>query len=153
MTFTTSDVFLDSSILVEYERGSRTDLLDHLIDENYRLYISEVVLSEFTFHLLALKGLKAPLTLKVNRQIGPLLAVHSRESQLAQFTVLPNGNEIIPEYLRLMQHYNLLPNDALILATCRLHGIPQLASHDTTDFGPACTGEGIRLVGEVGQLV
>lgn len=153
MTFTTNEVFLDSSLLVEYEKGTRIDLLDFMLDARYRLYISETVLSEFTFHFLALKGQKAPLTLKTSQQIGPILLAHSRGPQLAQFTVLPNGNEIIPEYLRLMQRYNLLPNDALILATCRLHGITLLASHDVTDFGPACVGEGIQLVSALADLV
>jgi len=89
----------------------------------------------------------------MSRQIPVLLQQAAPVPLLSQFIVLPNGNEIIPEYLRLMQQYNLLPNDALILATCRLHGITHLASHDTTDFGPACAGEGIRLVSALADLV
>lgn len=151
---TISSLFLDSSILIEYERGNKTDLLDYLgRSGTHRLFVSETVLSEYTFHLLAFWGQKAPLTLKMSRQIPVLLQQAAPVPLLSQFIVLPNGNEIIPEYLRLMQQYNLLPNDALILATCRLHGIHYLASHDTTDFGPACAGEGIRLVSGVGELV
>ena len=44
-----------------------------------------------------------------------------------------------------MSKYNLLPNDAIILATCKLHGITQLASHDT-DFIDPCKAEGIELL-------
>jgi len=152
--YTTNDLFLDSSILVEYERGKKLELLDCLGQHGqYRLFINETVLSEYTFHLLAFHGEKSPLTLKVTRKVPVLLQQVNPLPFLGQFTVLSNGNELIPEYLRLMQQYNLLPNDALILATCRLHGLTQLASHDLTDFGPACAGEGIQLVSEVSQLV
>ena len=43
--------------------------------------------------------------------------------------------------------YNLLPNDAIILATCKIHGITQLASHDS-DFILPCAAEGIELLRE-----
>jgi predicted nucleic acid-binding protein len=46
-----------------------------------------------------------------------------------------------------MAKYNLLSNDAIILATCKLHNIPNLASHDS-DFEEACKGEGITLLKE-----
>ena len=46
-----------------------------------------------------------------------------------------------------MANYNLLPNDAIILATCKLHGITQLASHDS-DFIIPCQAEGIELLRE-----
>ena len=42
--------------------------------------------------------------------------------------------------------YNLLP-DAIILATCKIHGITQLASHDS-DFILPCAAEGIDLLRE-----
>ncbi len=50
-----------------------------------------------------------------------------------------------------MQQVVLLPNDALILATCKLNGIDQLASYDA-DFAAACTGEGIQLIQSVADL-
>lgn len=50
-----------------------------------------------------------------------------------------------------MVTYNLLPNDALILATCKLHNIKRLASYDS-DFARACIGEGIQLIQTVADL-
>jgi uncharacterized protein len=50
-----------------------------------------------------------------------------------------------------MQQYNLMPNDALILATCKLHRITRLASYDS-DFATACTAKGIRLMQTVADL-
>jgi predicted nucleic acid-binding protein len=50
-----------------------------------------------------------------------------------------------------MKIYNLLPNDALILATCKLENIAILASYDT-DFTKACLNEGIKLISKVEDL-
>jgi predicted nucleic acid-binding protein len=61
------------------------------------------------------------------------------------FIVLPADGRIVPIYLDLMQTYNLLSNDSLIIATAKLHGIPALASFDA-NFLPACKGESIRLI-------
>jgi predicted nucleic acid-binding protein len=46
-----------------------------------------------------------------------------------------------------MSKYNLLPNDAIILATCKIHNITKLASHDS-DFILPCKAEGIELLRE-----
>ena len=147
-----SKLVLDSSILVEYSKGNKTELLEYLIAEtNIDLFINSTVLSEYTFHWLANKGQKAPRTLQQAQQIRYLIEPASLELSLAQFTVLPSSNDIIPIYLRLMQQYNLLPNDALILATAILHQIPAFASYDP-DFIAACQGEGIRLVREISDL-
>jgi uncharacterized protein len=50
-----------------------------------------------------------------------------------------------------MKIYNLLPNDALILATCKLENITILATYDT-DFTKACLEEGIKLISKVEDL-
>ena len=60
-------MFLDSSILVEYVKGNKIDLLDHLLnDTNSSLFISQIVISEFYFHALAAYGNKSPLSLKMS---------------------------------------------------------------------------------------
>jgi predicted nucleic acid-binding protein len=52
-----------------------------------------------------------------------------------------------------MQKHNLLPNDALILATCKIHQIPQIASFDLTDFEKACLAENIQLIHTIKDLI
>lgn len=44
-----------------------------------------------------------------------------------------------------MSKYNLIPNDAIILATCISNNIEQLASYDS-DFIIPCREEGIVLL-------
>ncbi|WP_338874535.1 PIN domain-containing protein [Spirosoma sp. SC4-14] len=58
---------------------------------------------------------------------------------------LQPGQAVVPLYLHYMEQYNLLPNDALILATCKLNDGTFIASHDR-DFATACHPEGIRLI-------
>lgn len=44
--------------------------------------------------------------------------------------------------ITLMETYGLLPNDAIILATCKFYGVKYLISFDS-DFANACESEGI----------
>lgn len=61
-------------------------------------------------------------------------------------------DRIVPIYLDLMQRYNLLSNDALIIATAKLHSIGAIASFDA-DFLPVCEGERIQLIREITDVV
>ena len=148
----TSKIFLDSSILVESTKGSKTELYDYLVSRNdYEKCISQIVLSEYTFYLLIIEDGKAPLTLKRDGAISNVIEQHNPVSFLTELTFLEPGPDVILLYLQLMRQYNLLPNDALILATCKLNGIGQIASYDA-DFIAACAGEGIQLVQSITDL-
>jgi predicted nucleic acid-binding protein len=150
---TVNRVFIDSSVLIEYYKNTETDLLNRLLAQtNIQLLINQVVLSEFSFHQLAIKGNKSPLSVKQSAQISTILSDNNPKDFLNLFTALQNGNEIISEYIRFMQQYNLLPNDALILATCKLNDIIHLASFDA-DFEEPCKSEGIILLSRQGQLL
>lgn len=46
-----------------------------------------------------------------------------------------------------MTKYNLLPHDAIILATCKIHLIKNLASHDS-ELRLPCDAEGINFITE-----
>jgi hypothetical protein len=77
--------------------------------------------------------------------VGQVLANGSPEAFLAQFDWLNDSVNMPVKAIYLMGKYNLLPNDALILAICQEHGVKHLASFDP-DYGSACAGEGIRLI-------
>lgn len=148
----TSRIVLDSSILVEYFKQNKIELLDFLLKaESVELCINSTVLSEGAYYWLARKGDKAPRSLQQAEQIPKILRDNDPLDFLSQFIVLPSDNRIVAIYLDLMQRYNLLPNDALIIATAKLHSIPAIASHDD-DFIPACQGENIQLIREVADL-
>jgi predicted nucleic acid-binding protein len=153
MSNSKNQIFIDSSVLVEFKKHSKTELLLHLLSvPDLELVINPIVLSEYTFYLLAIHGQKSPRSVKENNEIEKILNRDEPGPFLSVFKVLQNGNEIIPPYLELMSKYNLLPNDALILATCKLHNIRSIATFDITDFTRACATENIQLVQQISDL-
>ncbi len=128
---TINKIFLDSSILIEAIKGTQTALLERLMsDEEYECCISSIVVSEFMFHLLAVNSAVAPLTLKMQKQIPAVLQSNESYQILRHFTFVDTDERIVSATPSLMQRYNLLPNDAIIIATCKIHGITYLASYD-----------------------
>ena len=116
---TINKVFLDSSVLIEAIKGTQTALLEKLMsDENYECCINSIVVSEFMFHFLAINSSVAPLTLKMKKQIPVILQNNEAYKILQHFAFLESDKRIISATALLMQQYNLLPNDAIIIATC-----------------------------------
>lgn len=147
-----SKIFLDSSILIEYRKGSKTKLLDHLLDEpQYELFISQSVVSEYLYHILALFGGKSPLSLKTSGTIASTLSPQIPDLLIGQMNWLPDTSALFTSSVSLMVEHNLLPNDALILALCQLHQIPLIASYDP-DFYSPCLRLNIRLIQSVEDL-
>ncbi len=139
-------IFIDSSILVEYHKGAKRTFYRALLsDTRFVLSISQTVVSEYLFHHLGITGGKSPLTLKVNKAVSATLRSNDPLPFLEVLEWLPDSPAMLDLSLQYMQSYNLLPNDALILASCKLHGIRALASFDP-DFGMACRAAGITLL-------
>ncbi len=144
----TSSVLLDSSILIEYAKNKKVKLLDSLINDNsFSCYINETIVSEFYFQFLKLSTNKAPATLESSGLINLVLENNKNYLFINLFEFLLSDRSIIKRVPELMKRYNLLPNDAIILATCKIHNITKLASHDT-DFIIPCKAEGIELLRE-----
>ena len=141
-----SRIFLDSSLLIEYRKGALTDLFEAIMtDMDWQTYISQAVVSEYLFFHLAIFSGKAPLTVKSNHEVEHVLANGLPEVFLAQFDWLYDSVNTPSRAINLMGKYNMLPNDALILAVCLENDIKHLASFDQ-DYVQACAGEGIQLV-------
>jgi predicted nucleic acid-binding protein len=68
---------------------------------------------------------------------------------LRGFQFLEINFEIRNLYKNFILEYNLRPNDALILATCKYYGIKYLISVDKKDFTVPCEKEGIILIDSV----
>src|SRR4051794_37321402 len=115
MMSTTNRIFIDSSILVEAIKGNKVDLYKRLIgDINNSLYINETVISEYLFYVLAINGGAAPRTLKESGSIPTIITKsHSSVSALSDFIFLETSSSLIIEVPKLMNLYNLLPNDAI----------------------------------------
>nr|WP_295929267.1 type II toxin-antitoxin system VapC family toxin [uncultured Dyadobacter sp.] len=146
-------IFIDSSILVEFAKQTKTDLLLHLMSlDELDLYVNPTVISEYTYYLLAIEGGKSPRSVKEDGNIATILSENNPEPFLTIFQIASFQTEITVTFLEMMSKYNLLPNDALILADCKLNSINVLASYDVKDFSDACKKEGILLVSSISDL-
>ena len=141
-------VFADSSILVEHVKGAQIDFIPFYARQGVTLHINSTVVSELLFHIVAIRSNKSPLTVKRTSRIPSYLNEDEAATFLDQFSVLPTTGEITKTVPGLMVKHNLLPNDAIILATCLHHSVPYLASYDVGDFAAACASEGVTLISD-----
>lgn len=148
MTFTTNNLFIDTSILIENVKGNKKGFLLNLLqDRTLNCFINETVVSEFLFHFLKLNGNASPQSSQSSGKIPSIIKLSDDHHLIRLFHFLPSNGSLITLVPSLMSTYNLLPNDAIILATCKIHGITKLASHDG-DFIIPCKKEGIELLTE-----
>lgn len=126
-------IFIDSSVLIEYFKGSKLELLNHLaIIPNLKLVINETVVSEVIYHMIGFIAGISPVTLKRKERISEIISKIDLEGFFKNFEII--GNNInIQQLTELMSSSNYLPNDALILNSCLENRIQYLATYDT-DF-------------------
>jgi predicted nucleic acid-binding protein len=115
------------------------------------LFINGIVASEYLYRLLGILGEKSPMSVAESGQIRQTLDKHQTAKLLSGFNFLNISKSAVIHAIDLMKNHNLLPNDALILSTCKLTTIAILASYDS-DFREACQKEGIRLIKSVEDL-
>ncbi len=151
MSGTINKCFVDSSLLIEYIKGSQTELLEFLFASKTDNYINHIVYSEFVYHFLSVMSGKSPLTLKKSSRISDILMEHKPIDFIRNFKILEMDEEIMDKSDYFMSKYNLLPNDSLILATCRIHEIKSVASFDR-DFKEICDKEGMFLINTPGKF-
>ncbi|MER0441054.1 PIN domain-containing protein [Emticicia sp. W12TSBA100-4] len=86
-----------------------------------------------------------------SEQIQETLEMYDTVRFLSNFSYLTISKTAMLKSIDYMKNYNLLPNDAMILASCKLENIAILASYDS-DFREACQNEGIKLISKVEDL-
>lgn len=147
--YTNNRVFIDTSILVEALKGTKQKLYYSLISNNENeCCINSIVVSEYLYFLLGFSGGASPRSLKESGKIAAILAAEINQTDiLNDFTLLETNTSLSFLVPHLMSKYNLLPNDAIILATCKINGITKLASHDK-DYIIPCQQEGIEFLTE-----
>jgi len=145
--FTSNKIFIDSSVLVEALKGNKREFYYSLVsDEKNSFYINSITVSEYLYFLVGFSGGSSPRSLKESKKIKDSLADQNNQVEiLNEFKYLQTGSRIYNTVPQFMSKYNLLPNDAIILATCKMHSITKLTSHDT-DFTIPCQEEGIELL-------
>ena len=81
-------IFVDSSLLVEYEKQSKTDLLDALLESDHQIFINPIVISEYLYQLLGILGGRSPMAICESKKIAETLAPHDTASFLSGFQLL-----------------------------------------------------------------
>lgn len=144
---TISKIFLDSSFFVESQKGKNSHFFDFVTEhKELDCCISDVVCSEYWFHLFGILGGKAPLTLKGAGLLSGIATNHSDSFNFFErYTFLNQNDQSLSLAVKAIQDYNLLSNDALIFGLCIFFKIPFLSSYDS-DFEVPCQAEGITLV-------
>ena len=138
--------FVDSNIIIEAFKENYNkeafSILDTLLLSiskglNLSCYINSIVESEVTFQLI-FKGKSH-------------LSKEKLETFLLIFQSLEIGGNIRGLFWKYIKEYNLKPNDALILSTCKYYHIPYLVSLDS-DFREASEKEKIFLIDSTKKL-
>jgi len=146
-------IFIDSSIFIENFKGNFTarKILEISVDK-FDVYINSIVFSEVLFKLMVLKSKKSALTIKSQNLISSLIIELKDYSELLLlFNILEENKEVLNNSLIFMERYNLLTNDAIILATCKHYKISKIASLDK-DFENVAVNENIQLIKSVSDL-
>lgn len=145
-------IFVDSSILIEYIKGNMLDLYEALIEQQHNLFTNQVGISEYLFHFIAVKGQKSPLSVKESGKIAEVFGNRNPFDMIPDMKHLDHNQEIAFKAFGIMKKYKMLPNDAIIVATCDYFKIKNLASYDK-DFDLPCKYFGIRVINCTGDLV
>ncbi|WP_297508580.1 type II toxin-antitoxin system VapC family toxin [Thermococcus sp.] len=139
------DLLVDSSVLIEYFKGNEqaVKLLESFEKADVVLYINDVVFSEVVYILLGYYLGRSPRTMKGNPDKLPS-EIWEVFKVLRGFGFIPVEQSTVFKAMGLIEKYAMLPNDALILATCMEHGFSLVTLDD--DFKVSAEAEGVHLI-------
>lgn len=146
------NIFLDSGLLIEYEKQTQAELLESLLESEHQIFINPIVFSEYLYQLLGILGGRSPMSICESGKISETLSLHDTKTFISGFQILPIPDDALSLAVDFMKKHNLLPNDAIILASCKIQNVLVFASYDS-DFFNACAAEGIRLISKMQDLV
>ena len=128
-------VFFDSNVFLKYLAGveDAKRLLNRVEHDEWKGYINDIVISEVVYGYLR-------LALNVSRYElrNYIVKYTNRVRELLEYDIYPlftdfehlPANIGIDRLIEYMTKYRLLPNDALIVATCRAYDIENIATFD-----------------------
>ncbi|HUH75633.1 MAG TPA: PIN domain-containing protein [Chitinophagales bacterium] len=144
-------IFIDSSVLIEYFKGSKLELLEQLaLIPNLKLQINETVISEVIYHIIGFYSNISPVTLKRKGKISELLSSIDLNGFLQNFDII-YSNIDIDHLIQLMANGNYLPNDALILNCCLENNIQYLATYDS-DFNNQFIQSKLQIISSIEDM-
>ena len=123
-------VFVDSNVIIHHLAGDNKakEIIENVESGGDTGYINQIVVSEVIFICLKLKTKKSAFELKKAPDIVKRVDLKNVYELLDTFIELPSDKGITRSAEDVIARYGLLPNDALIAATCKHHGIRKLAT-------------------------
>jgi predicted nucleic acid-binding protein len=125
-------VFIDSTIFLDYLKGNeraKTFLENHQYS-GVAGCINPIVFSEVLYvYIKAITG-KRSFELKAKPELVKTLELSDILEFLGRYKMLQVDEAVKNEVGEIIKNYGLLPNDALIAATCKHFGITQIATFD-----------------------
>ena len=125
-----SGVFIDSSIFLDFLEGK--ERAKALLKEYSGLegFINVIVFSEVLFVYIKAETGKKSYELKKEPELVKSIELNDIMELLGRYRTLDVGEAVESEAVGLITKYGLLPNDALIAATCKHYGINKIATFD-----------------------
>jgi len=126
-------VFIDSSVFLDFLEGK--EKAKTLLEQYSGLEgcINDIVFSEVLFVYIKAETGKKSYELKKQPELVTSVELNDIVELLGRYRTLDVGEAVKSEAERLIKKYGLLPNDALIAATCKHYGITKIATFDS-DF-------------------
>lgn len=135
-------VFLDTSFILNFlfgeERAVKT--LENLLKSGSRFYVNPIVIGEVWFQLMANEYVKRHgrysaygIRDEVTSVKGVISVADEFFEALPDFEVIEITERTVEIAREVVEKYDLLPNDAMIVASCLQYGIKKLATFDS-DF-------------------
>jgi predicted nucleic acid-binding protein len=139
-------VFIDSSVFLDFLEGK--EKAKTLLEQYSGLEgcINDIVFSEVLFVYIKAETGKKSYELKKQPELVKSVELNDIVELLGRYRTLDVGEAVKSEAERLIKKYGLLPNDALIAATCKHYGITKIATFDS-DFKRVDFLEVIELEG------
>jgi len=132
------NLVIDSSVLVKIVIFKNKEILEKL--EGYNVFVPANVVEETNFKIIiavlaSLKDYKFFYGIKRKWEKREKIEMIKKRINLLRklmnyFHVLPITKEIIELSFEIQLKYGLLPNDALIAATCKFYNINKIATFD-----------------------
>ncbi len=123
-------VFIDSNVFLEFLKGkerAKTLLEDYLDLEGC---INDIVFSEVLFVYIKAETGKKSYELKRQPELVKSVELNDILELLGRYRMLEVGEAVKSEAEGIIKEYGLLPNDALIAATCKHYDIKKIATFD-----------------------
>jgi len=121
-------VFIDSNVFLDFLKGkerAKTLLEDYLDLEGC---INDIVFSEVLFVYIKAETGKKSYELKKQPELVKSVELNDILELLGRYRMLEVGEAVKSEAEGIIKEYGLLPNDALIAATCKHYDIKKIAT-------------------------